>query len=107
VPPSLAEETPFPQDVAGAPAGAAVAPSLSSAAESAPAPSGPRPPAAEAAAVRGGALAVLEKLLRSGARAPQAPAPAKPNEYAGPDGELLRLQDEVMALALEALRRPE
>ena len=37
---------------------------------------------------------------------PGAAAPTRPIEFAGPDGELLRLQDEAMALALEALRRP-
>ena len=31
--------------------------------------------------------------------------PARPAEFKGPDAELLRLQDEVLALALEALRR--
>ena len=33
------------------------------------------------------------------------PAPAPPAEFAGPDGELLRLQDEALALALMALRK--
>jgi hypothetical protein len=81
---------------------------VSAAVESAsPAPAGPRPPAADAAALRGEAVQVLEKLLRSGARTPSAAAPAKPAEYSGPDGEMWRLQDEVIALALEALRRPK
>jgi hypothetical protein len=74
-------------------------------AEATPPPT--RPPAADAAALRGEAVRLLEKLLRSGARTPNAEPPEKPAEYSGPDGELLRLQDEVMALALEALRRPE
>jgi hypothetical protein len=49
----------------------------------------------------------VEKLLRAGVRAPGVPAPAKPGEFTGPDSELLRLQDEVLVLAIEALRRPE
>lgn len=103
VPPSLAEETPLPADLPGAPAVEAVSPAV----EAAALPAVARPPAAEAAALRGEAVRVLEKLVRSGARTKDAPPPAKPAEYSGPDGELLRLQDEVMALALEALRRPE
>jgi hypothetical protein len=101
VPPSLAEETPLPESLPGA------AVTSSAAAAPAPGPAAPRPPAAEAVALRGEALQALEKLLRSGARTPAAPDPARPGEYSGPDGELLRLQDEVMALALEALRRPQ
>ena len=61
---------------------------------------------AEIAALRGRAADLLERLLRAGARSPGAAAPARPLEFAGPDGELLRLQDEALALALEALRRP-
>jgi hypothetical protein len=94
VPPSLAEETPLPADLPGAPAVAAVAPAV----EAAPAPAAARPPAAEAAALRGEAVRLLEKLVRAGARTKDALPPAKPAEYSGPDGELLRLQDEVMAL---------
>ena len=101
VPPSLAEETPLPESLPGA------AVTSSAAAAPPPGPAAPRPPAAEAVALRGEALQALEKLLRSGARTPAAPDPARPGEYSGPDGELLRLQDEVMALALEALRRPQ
>jgi Meckel syndrome type 1 protein len=104
VPPSLAEETPLPAALPGAPAVAAVAPAVEATAVM---PAAARPPAAEAAALRGEAVRVLEKLVRSGARTKDAAPPAKPAEYSGPDGELLRLQDEVMALALESLRRPE
>jgi len=103
VPPSLAEETPLAE---AAPGAAVVAPAATSAASPA-APAGPRPPAADAAALRGEALQAIEKLLRAGARTPKAPDPLKPAEYSGPDSELLRLQDEVLALALEALRRPQ
>ena len=62
---------------------------------------------AQVAGLRGEGIAALEKLLRAGARAPDLPAPSKPAEFKGPDAELLRLQDEVLALALEALRRPK
>jgi len=100
VPPSLAEEAPLPDVLPGA----AVV-SAAPAAEKPPA--GPRPPAADAVALRGVAVLLLEKLLRAGARTPGAPDPIRPAEYSGPDSELLRLQDEVLALALEALRRPQ
>ena len=103
VPPSLAEETPLPDLLPGA----AVVTSIAEGAGAPAAPAGPRPPAAEAVALRGQAVQALEKVLRSGARTPSAPDPARPAEYSGPDGELLRLQDEVLALALEALRRPQ
>jgi cytochrome c554/c'-like protein len=95
VPPSLAEDAALPRSLT---------PSVVPAA--AP-PAGPRPKAAEIAEARGQGALVLDKLLRAGARAKDAPAPAKPLEFKGPDSELLRLQDEVLALALEALRRPE
>jgi len=58
------------------------------------------------AGARGGAALVLARVLRAGARDPALPAAAAPREFKGPDGELLRLQDEAIALALEALRRP-
>ena len=106
VPPSLAEETPLASGLPGAIPSPALAPALEPPPPST-APLAPRPPAADAAALRGQAVQVLEKLLRAGARTKDAPAPQKPGEYSGPDSELLRLQDEVIALALEALRRPE
>jgi len=59
---------------------------------------------AEAAAARGRLLAALAQMIEDGkapAAAPARPAPAA--DYAGPDGELLRLQDEVLALELEML----
>jgi len=97
VPPSIAEERPVPANltptvVAGAPA---------------PARSATRTKAAEIAEARGKGAVLLDKMLRAGARAKDAPAPSRPIEFKGPDGELLRLQDEALALALEALRRPE
>jgi hypothetical protein len=82
--------------------------STGSSSTSAPAPPpSPRSATAEAVALRGESVRVLEKLLRAGARTPNAKPPAKPSEFSGPDSELLRLQDEVMALALEALRSPK
>jgi hypothetical protein len=94
VPLSIAEDVP----VASAPP--------VSATPAATEPSRLRPRAAEIAELRGQAAVLLERLLRAGARSPGAAAPKHPIEFAGPDGELLRLQDEAMALALEALRRP-
>lgn len=96
VPPSLAEETPLPRNLTPA-----VVP------EAAPVAAGPRTKAAEIAEARGKGALLLDKLLRAGARAKDAPAPSKPAEFKGPDSELLRLQDEALALAIEALRRPE
>ncbi len=96
VPPSIAEDLP----VSRAPSPAVISPSA------APSAATPRPKAAEVAEVRGRAAGVLERMLRAGARTPDAPAPTRPAEFKGPDGELFRLQDEVLALALEALRRP-
>ena len=54
--------------------------------------------------VRGRAALVLTDLVRQKKKL-DLPPPAPPAEFAGPDGELLRLQDEVLALALETLRR--
>lgn len=61
---------------------------------------------ARVAAARGGAAVALARVLRQGAKSPAVPPAAAPREFKGPDGELLRLQDEALALALEALRRP-
>lgn len=65
-----------------------------------------RPAPVDVAARRGQALRALEALLRRGARAPGLPPPRAPAELGGPDSELLRLQEEALVLALEALRRP-
>jgi hypothetical protein len=101
VPASLAEDSPLPPASPGGPeagpASAAVAPG----AAAAPAPPSP---AAQVAGLRGQGVAAVEKLLRSGAKAPDLPPPAAPDEFQGPDAELLRLQDEVLALAIQALR---
>jgi hypothetical protein len=71
-----------------------------------PVAQGPRSATARVAEARGDAAVVLTRLLRQGARAPNLPPASPPLEFKGPDGELLRLQDEALALALEALRRP-
>src|SRR5207245_6566228 len=51
------------------------------------------------------ATTLLERLLQKRAGALDLPAPSPPAEFGGIDGELLRIQDEVLALALEALRK--
>lgn len=65
-----------------------------------PLPPKPRGPAE----VRGRAALLLADLIRQKKKL-DLPKPAPPAEFAGPDGELLRLQDEVLALALETLTR--
>jgi hypothetical protein len=65
----------------------------------------PTSPAAAVAAVQGRALALLDALLRRGGRAPvRVTPPEKKTDYKGPDADLLRLQDDVLSLAIEALR---
>jgi hypothetical protein len=65
----------------------------------------PQSPAAAVAAIQGRAIALLDSLLRRDARAPLRVVPAeRKTEYQGPDADLLRLQSEVLSLALEALR---
>ncbi len=65
----------------------------------------PTSPAAAVAAVQGRALALIDALLRRGGRAPvRVTPPEKKAEYRGPDADLLRLQDDVLSLAIEALR---
>jgi hypothetical protein len=98
VPPSLAEDAPLPRNLT---------PTVVPAAASTPAAAAPRTKAAEIAEARGKGAALLDKLLRAGARVKDAPPPSRPLEFKGTDSELLRLQDEALALALEALRRPE
>lgn len=98
VPPSLAEETPLPRDLT---------PTLVPAAVPTPTAPPPRTKAAEIAEARGKGAVLLDKLLRGGARVKDAPPPSRPLEFKGVESELLRLQDEALALALEALRRPD
>jgi hypothetical protein len=65
----------------------------------------PTSPAAAVAAVQGRAIALVDALLRRGGRAPvRVTPPEKKSDYKGPDADLLRLQDDVLSLAIEALR---
>jgi hypothetical protein len=98
--PSLAEDLPVAPAIVATDA-AALAPPPPAAA-----PTGPRSATARVAEARGAAAAVLARVLRGGAKVPALPPASPPREFKGPDGELLRLQDEAIALALEALRRP-
>jgi hypothetical protein len=103
VPPSIAEDTPLPRSAPGVVEVNAVTPALQA---TFVAELGVRSAAARVAELRGRGVVLLERLLRAGARAPDLPPAARPAEFRGPDSELFRLQDEVTALALEALRRP-
>ena len=98
--PSLAEDLPVAPAIVATEAAALVPP------PPAPPPAGPRSATARVAEARGGAALVLARVLRGGAKVPALPPATPPKEFKGPDGELLRLQDEAIALALEALRRP-
>jgi hypothetical protein len=98
--PSLAEDLPVTPAIVATDAAALAPPAA------APASAGPRSATARVAEARGGAAVVLARVLRGGAKVPALPPASPPREFKGPDGELLRLQDEAIALALEALRRP-
>ena len=63
----------------------------------------PLSPSAAVAAVQGRVIALLDSLLRRDARAVVRIPPPPPSTYTGPDAELLKLQDEVLSLALESL----
>jgi hypothetical protein len=102
VPPSIAEDSPLPP---ASPTGPEAGPTSAALAPSSTAASATPSAAARVAGLRGEGIAAIEKLLRAGVRAPELPAPAAPDEFKGPDAELLRLQDEVFALALQALRK--
>jgi len=98
--PSLAEDLPVAPAIVATEAAALAPP------PAVPPPAGPRSATARVAEARGGAALVLARVLRGGAKVPALPPATPPREFKGPDGELLRLQDEAIALALEALRRP-
>ena len=67
----------------------------------------PPTPAAVVAAVQGRLVTVLRLLLNRGATSPRRITPPEdPVPYTGADAQLLRLQQEIIALALEALSRP-
>ena len=81
--------------------------------ENAAAPVQPRPAAGRTSLkagdvfeLRGLAAARLQELLKKKTKLEIKPA-AAPARFGGPDGELLTLQDEVLVLALEALRKKE
>jgi hypothetical protein len=77
-----------------------------------PAPAAPASvaPPAKAARAPGDphleAARMLARLLRE-KKTFELPPPAPPAEFRGPDGELLCIEDEILALALEALRSPK
>jgi len=103
--PSTAPEAPpVPAEPALAPAGTA---SAKPAAIAKPVFDPARPPAAQVSALRGQAAVALSDLLRSKAGTLALAPPTPPLEYKGPDGELLRIQDEILYLTLTALRKPE
>jgi hypothetical protein len=66
----------------------------------------PLSPSAAVAAVQGRLIAMIDRLLRRDARTPVRLSPPAPSAYHGPDAELLRLQDEVLSLAIESLAAP-
>jgi hypothetical protein len=126
-PPASAPAAPVPTPVVTPAAPAATAPAPSAAGRPAappplpalppptPAPSAPvmatvldapasQTPASLVGALQGRIAQLLNDLLSRGVRTPVRPAaPAATAPYRGPDAELLRLQAEVIALALEAL----
>jgi hypothetical protein len=67
-----------------------------------------RTPASRVAEARGRTAAVLADLLKAKkGQQLDIPAPSAPQEFTGPDSELLRLQDEILYLALDALRKKD
>jgi hypothetical protein len=63
----------------------------------------PLSPSAAVAAVQGRVLMILDSLLRRDAREVVRVTPPPPSAYRGPDADLLRLQEEVLSLAIESL----
>jgi hypothetical protein len=63
----------------------------------------PRSPAALVAAIQGRAIELMNSLLMRGATAPVVGLTTAAPPYGGPDTELLRLQQEALKLAIEAL----
>jgi hypothetical protein len=98
--PSLAEDLPVTPAIVATESAALAAP------PPAAGPAGPRSATARVAEARGATALVLARVLREGKKVPGLAPASPPKEFKGPDGELLRLQDEAIALALEALRRP-
>ncbi len=98
--PSLAEDLAVTPTIVATESAALAAPPAEAA------PAGPRSATARVAEARGGAALLLARVLRLGTKLPALPPASAPRDFKGADGELLRLQDEAIALALEALRRP-
>jgi hypothetical protein len=72
-----------------------------------PDPQLPPTPAGIVASVQGRLAALLDALLSRGVSTPsRVVPPTKKTVYRGADADLLRLQEEVIALALEALGTP-
>ena len=93
-PPSIAEDLPLSLDIV---------PATEPAEE--PVPDAILPAAARLAQLGAGGAALLARLLAD-ERALNLPPSAPPAEFEGPDGELLHLQDVIIYLALETLRKP-
>jgi len=55
------------------------------------------------ASLQGRLIAWLEQLIAGPTQVSVAPPPVRRQVYRGPDAELLRLQDEVIRLAIDAL----
>jgi len=64
----------------------------------------PRSPTAAVAEIQGRTIVLIDSLLRRGGRAPvRVVPPERKTQFRGADADLLRLQEEVLALAIEAL----
>ena len=69
-----------------------------------PVPTLPQSPTAAVAEIQGRTIALIDSLLRRGGRAPvRVVPPERKTQYRGADADLLRLQEEVLSLAIEAL----
>lgn len=105
-PPAAVPMPPMPVGLP-APAGAMPAPPASGADGATAAPpmlTLPQSPTAAVAELQGRAIALIDSLLRRGGRAPlRVTPPERKTQYRGADAELLRLQEEVLALEIEAL----
>jgi hypothetical protein len=110
-PPPVARPVPAPrppaQPAAAAPALPLVPEPTVRPAEAPLAPDLPLTPAGLVSAIQGRIAALLDDLLTKGTRVPVPVTPPPPKTtYRGTDTDLLRLQDEIISLALEALRSP-